>query len=165
MPFGEEDLFSQTALCEAELQCFDFKGAGSVTSITFLSSSGNCCKMILTPLQQQALIAAAPSASAEPCLASLGSPQLPWPPAQRWLPPKHQLFATSTYADAENNSQAPANQPIAGRSTLFNPHSDALAAHCKSPYRQCSANRTSLERFDIIPDSAWRQTAGAANVL
>jgi hypothetical protein len=41
----EEDLFSQTALCEAELQCFDFKWLGNVTSTPFLSSSGNCCKM------------------------------------------------------------------------------------------------------------------------
>ena len=41
----EEDLFSQTALCEAELQCLDFKWLGSVTSIPFLSASGNCCGM------------------------------------------------------------------------------------------------------------------------
>ena len=41
----EEDLFSHTALCEAELQWFDFKGLGSVTSTPFLVSSGNCCKM------------------------------------------------------------------------------------------------------------------------
>jgi hypothetical protein len=47
----EEDLFSQTALCEAELQCFDFKWLGSVTSTPFLSSSGNCCEMDFSSCQ------------------------------------------------------------------------------------------------------------------
>ena len=133
-------------------------------------------------------IAAAPSASAAPCIASPDFQPMTWHLHNTGFHWPAGLFLNCIYGYAANNSQAQANQSIAGRSTLalkiacanpvhasplsnhaaisillavslshpclpklptlhpatprtaFNPHRDALAAHCKLPYRQCSAH-------------------------